>query len=156
MTSERTPIDDALARLRESTDVPPVDAGREQALLTAFDAYWVRPRPTARRWVWVWPAAAASVVGAIVLNQLAVNNTPRLGPPVQDAAIAGTDFVPWPGAHALPPFESGELRRVDLPLSALPALGLLAPPSAGSIVQAELVIGQDGLARAVRLVQQQE
>jgi hypothetical protein len=66
---------------------------------------------------------------------------------------APTDFVPWPGAAARPPFESGELVRIDLPASVLPSLGLWSPAAPDAVVQADVVIGQDGYARAVRLAQ---
>ena len=69
-----------------------------------------------------------------------------------------TDFVPWPGAIALPPLESGAFVRIDLPASVLPSLGVQPPPHPG-VVQADILVGQDGFARAIRLVpinQQQE
>lgn len=66
---------------------------------------------------------------------------------------ASSDFVPWPGAAARPPFESGELVRIDLPASVLHSLGLWSPAAPDAVVQADVVIGQDGYARAVRLAQ---
>ena len=68
-------------------------------------------------------------------------------------AAAAADFVLWPGAAAWPPFESGELVRVTLPLDALPALGVAPPAAADAVVQADVLVGQDGFARAIRLVQ---
>ena len=65
---------------------------------------------------------------------------------------AEAEFVPWPGATALPQFESGQLVRTELPASVLPLLGI--EPASGvtsEIVMADVLIGQDGLARAVRL-----
>jgi hypothetical protein len=148
-----THIDQALATIRETTAVPPVDPGRERALMNAFDAHHARPRRPARRATWVWTAAAASLALAIGLGRLGVSDAPQVETPDVSVDLAG--FVPWPGAFALPPLESGELRRVDLPRAALPALGLTAPASAAAVVPADVVIGQDGLARAVRLVRQQ-
>jgi len=61
--------------------------------------------------------------------------------------------VPWPGAAALPAFESGQLVRTELPASVLPLLGLEAPDTPPDArVAADVIYGQDGLARAVRLV----
>jgi hypothetical protein len=71
---------------------------------------------------------------------------------VLDASFETTSFVAWPGAAAGPPLESGSVIRVWLPVSILPALGLWPPPSAGSEVPADVLVGQDGFARAVRLV----
>jgi len=80
---------------------------------------------------------------------------PRVPAPaddVLDASFETTSFVAWPGAAAGPPLESGSVIRVSLPVSILPALGLWPPPSAGSEVPADVLVGQDGFARAVRLV----
>jgi hypothetical protein len=65
-----------------------------------------------------------------------------------------SDFIVVPGAASLPPLESGTLLRLDLPISVLPSLGVTPPATAHSTVKADLVIGQDGLTRAVRLVNQ--
>lgn len=67
--------------------------------------------------------------------------------------VRPSEFVPWPGAGTLPSFESGELVRLDLPVSVLPSLGLAPPASRDAAVQADVIVGQDGFARAVRLVQ---
>jgi hypothetical protein len=69
-----------------------------------------------------------------------------------EASFETASFVAWPGAMAGPPLESGSVTRVTLPVSILPALGLWPPPSAGSEVPAEVLVGQDGFARAVRLL----
>jgi hypothetical protein len=63
-----------------------------------------------------------------------------------------TEFIVVPGAANLPPMESGTLVRIDLPVSMLPSLGVTPPAGGGATVRADLVIGQDGLTRAVRLV----
>jgi hypothetical protein len=67
------------------------------------------------------------------------------------APLATTEFVVWPGAAELPRFESGHLMRMELPVSALPALGLAPPASRAVVVQADVLVGQDGFPRAVRL-----
>jgi hypothetical protein len=153
--SEETGIVDALARLRESVEVPPIDPARESALLAAFDAHRARPR---RSLFPVWTAAAALILVTVSLNWLVVRKTPSanvVNVVNADPAIDLAGFVAWPGASAWPPFESGSLIRVELPVSMLPTLGLSAPSSATGLVPADIVVGQDGLARAVRLVQQQ-
>ena len=79
-------------------------------------------------------------------------------PQTPRAATADTTFVMWPGASDLPRFESGQLMRVELPASVAASLGLrpqrvLNDAGAGSFVQTDVLVGQDGYARAVRLVQ---
>jgi hypothetical protein len=154
MTDDRNErrISDALSSLREGIEVPPVDPEREQALLAAFDADWSQPRLGSGRWVWRATAAALIAI-AVGLNWIVLTQPPRSGEETADAVADSAGFVPWPGSDAWPPFESGELIRVDLPVSALPALGLWPPSSAAGVVQADIVVGQDGFARAVRLVQ---
>ena len=62
------------------------------------------------------------------------------------------EFVLVPGAAALPPMESGSLVRMDIPVSMLPSLGLTPPAAPVAAVRADVIVGQDGLKRAVRLV----
>jgi hypothetical protein len=139
-------------KLLNDIDVPPVDPAREAALLAAFDEYHARRRQRFR--FPAWAAAAALVVITVSLNWLVVTRPAPAEPRAADASFDLTGFVAWPGASAWPPLESGSLMRVDLPVSLLPTLGLSAPSSAG-FVAADIVVGQDGFARAVRLVQQQ-
>ena len=70
--------------------------------------------------------------------------------------IHRADFVAWPGAAALPAMESGELVRTELPASVLPLLGIAPrhPVTPATTVTADVVVGQDGLVRAVRLVEE--
>ena len=132
-------------------EVPPIDPEREQALLAAFDAHWAQPRPRSQRWSLGTAAAlAAAIIG---LNWLVVSNRPAVDPTPEETAFDMTGFVPWPGAEAWPRFESGSLVRIDLPVAALAALGLPLPSSTATVVQADIVVGQDGFARAVRVVQ---
>lgn len=139
-------------KINRHVDVPPVDPAREAALLAAFDAFHARRRQRFR--FPAWAAAAALVVITVSLNWLVVARPAPAPPRPTDAPPDLSGFVAWPGASAWPPLESGSLIRVDLPVSLLPTLGLSAPSSAG-VVAADIVVGQDGFARAVRLVQQQ-
>lgn len=67
------------------------------------------------------------------------------------------EFTPLPGASALPAFESGSVVRVELPVAALPAYGLsIVPDPTRPSVEADVIVGQDGQARAIRLVPLQE
>jgi hypothetical protein len=92
-------------------------------------------------------AAVILVAAALVGAWRDLNRAQRPAPPPR-----APEFVLWPGAAALPPFESGELVRTELPVSALPVLGIEAPANpAASRVKADLLVGQDGLVRAVRL-----
>jgi hypothetical protein len=62
-------------------------------------------------------------------------------------------FVALPGAAGLPDFESGQIIRMEIPLTSLPTYGIdILPDAQGSPVKADLLVGQDGQARAIRLV----
>ena len=132
-------------------EVPPIDPERENALLAAFDAHWAQPRLRSARWSLGTAAALAVAIGG--LNWMVASNRPAVEPASTEAALDMTGFVPWPGAEAWPRFESGSLVRIDLPVAALAALGLPLPSSTVTVVQADVVVGQDGFARAVRVVQ---
>jgi hypothetical protein len=68
-----------------------------------------------------------------------------------DAVMSG--FQPVPGAIGLPDLESGSIVRVELPMTALAAYGVdIVPDPARAEVQADLLVGQDGHARAIRVV----
>lgn len=70
-------------------------------------------------------------------------------PPV----VQPTGFVPVPSAVGLPAFESGHIVRMTVPVTALPSYGVdISPAPSGEPVEADVLVGQDGLARAIRLV----
>jgi hypothetical protein len=157
----------ALKRLAADVVVPPADPQREAALLAAFDRA-KQVRLSYGRAAYGWMAALATAAALLVMVGIGPGRVGRRDLPsepdgrthasvtgsrgVSPGPIVPNDFVPWPGARDLPPFESGELVRVDLPVSMLPTLGMVPPSTRGAAVKADVIVGQDGLARAVRLV----
>jgi hypothetical protein len=66
-----------------------------------------------------------------------------------------SDFVPLTYVAQSAAVESGQVVRVSIPRSTLISLGLpMNIDRAGDVVKADLVVGDDGVARAIRLVQQ--
>jgi hypothetical protein len=64
-----------------------------------------------------------------------------------------TDFMPLTYGAALSPNEGGQLVRVELPRSALASFGLpMNADVTGGRVKADVLLGHDGLARAIRFV----
>jgi hypothetical protein len=64
-----------------------------------------------------------------------------------------TDFFPLGGASALTAIEGGHVVRVEVPRAALASFGLpLNAESTAGRVKADVVIGDDGIARAIRFV----
>ncbi len=67
--------------------------------------------------------------------------------------VRPSGFVELPWSAGLPPFESGEIVRMEVPVATLPTYGIdISAGSASGPVEADVLIGQDGFARAIRLV----
>jgi len=98
----------------------------------------------ARQAVVIPPATAAT-------SSAAVKTAVRARRPAMRAQEVVTDFFPL--MDPAPPFERGQLLRVQLPASAMQMVGLpvredrLAEP-----VQADVLVGEEGLPRAIRFV----
>ncbi len=118
--------------------------GVEAAVLAEM-ARVLRPAPINRAWL---PLAAALVVASISGAWVA-----RSLPPSRSAQLHPSGFVAVPGAGGLPPMESGAIVRVALQISALPSYGIqLVPDMSTDSVEADLLVAQDGVTRAIRLV----
>ncbi len=64
-----------------------------------------------------------------------------------------TDFVPVAAGAGSAPLDGGQLVRVQVPRAALASLGLpVDADRAGGTVKADVLLGHDGTARAIRLV----
>jgi hypothetical protein len=171
--TEHEHIDDpdlalALRRLADTTDVPPIDPRREAALMAAFDAARHVPQRPRRLAYWGMAglATAATLLIAVGLAPVRAgrHGTPPGGNPALHKPLSSStrgaplepqppsEFVTVPGAAALPPMESGELVRIEVPVALLPSLGIVPPASPVIRVKADLIVAQDGLPRAVRLV----
>lgn len=86
---------------------------------------------------------------------VAVNDggTERPMAAVETAAVEDSDFVPVPYGEALSADDPGLVVRVSLSRSALGSLGYpVDEMNGGDVVEADLLVGEDGLPRAVRLV----
>jgi hypothetical protein len=58
-----------------------------------------------------------------------------------------------PTAAGLPELESGRVVRVELPMAMLPAYGIdVGPDDAARVVEADVLVGQDGQPRGIRFV----
>jgi len=138
----------ALRRLAVEQPESRVNEIRLGRLLAAFDAHAAAPQPPASRVKLVVELSlAASVLIVAGLSVGWKGDVPAAGTSGKSAATrpappmnADSAFVVLPGADALPRFEHGEVIRVEI-------------PSPEGSIQADVLVGQDGLARAVRFVQ---
>jgi hypothetical protein len=126
------------------------DARRSQVSLDAG-------RTARGRWEWALAGTAVIAVVAAVLSQMP-RQAPALttavpGPPV----VIETEFFPL--AYSNVPVTNGHLVRLEVPSSSLAAFGLdpadAVSPRPGAVL-ADVVVGEDGLARAVRFVRPSE
>ena len=136
----------AAAGLRSS------DSARAR-LLAEFDARHA-PAPSSR---WVWGAIAATAVVAVALTFLR-QPVPTPKAPSQAATevaaeevLADNDFVPVPYAPPLAQGEMVEVVRMDLSPAALARMGFVTQAGYTGDVTTDLVVGEDGLPRAVRV-----
>jgi hypothetical protein len=151
-------ISAGLRALADGADAIP-SPGLEANLQQAFASHHARSATGARKSsVWLQVAAAAIVVAGALVAWRASNVSPPPPEPSPEARTPGgfvvaDGFVPLPVAVGLPDFESGEIVRVEIPVTSLPSYGIeIVPDARRSPVQADLLVGQDGHARAIRLV----
>ena len=148
----------SVARNSQAVEAPP---DLEARLMSAF-----RLRQAARASFWqrhrAWMSAAASV---LVLGFALVRVTPRPaaedGRPAMAAAKMNwdevdeiaSDFFPLQGDVDLPDYEGRGLVRVLVPRTTLLAFGLpMNHERAFEPLQAEVLIGEDGAAKAIRFL----
>jgi hypothetical protein len=114
--------------------------------------------------LWIHPApqkAAPSVAGithspSVVTAATAPIFQPavRIRKPAARPSLTAMSFYPLPDTEALPPLENATVVRVQLPMSSLRLIGFpINEDRAGERIEADVLLGQDGLARGVRFVQ---
>jgi hypothetical protein len=124
----------------------------EQALRRQFREQHKGKQPDRASWRW-WGVAVAAAT--IVLALLVLRPTP---PPPQSAEVASreitTDYIPIGYGAPLSPNEFAQIVRVSVPRSDMARFGLPIRLDAGpERVTADVVLGEDGVARAIRFVQ---
>ena len=107
------------------------------------------------------PRRGTRAPGARVNFQSAnFNNNRARRPPATDAvadanapAEIATDFFPLMNGGQLTPGDAGHVIRVEVPRTALASFGLpVNADRAGGRVKADVLMGEDGMARAIRFV----
>jgi hypothetical protein len=125
----------------------------EQQLVAEFQRRAVRRR----RRAWLTAASAGTIAAAVAIllwMKPATTKPVAVSQETPVLAEAAADFYPLPEADALPPVESALVVRVQLPMSSLRLIGLtINEERATERIEADVLLGQDGLARGVRLVE---
>jgi hypothetical protein len=129
----------------------------EAAALAEFDAEFDRERRRKRRSSIL--ALAAGAIAASIIAILILEYRPFVRRPTHVIYVSGEvreseqPFVPIPYLAPPAPYERIEVVRMELPVAALIAAGLsVRTADPGARVEADVLVGQDGRARAVRLV----
>jgi hypothetical protein len=144
----------------------------ETALLAAFRTQSRSVARVAARGFWIpaltWAAAAAVLItAALFLLQPRRPMPVRHSAPsvVETASFETTDtdattdsdgFIPLPNAEKLDPNDDVNVVRVEVPRSAMMAVGLeVAVDRVSELVEADVKLGPDGMARAIRFVDEE-
>jgi hypothetical protein len=140
------PEAELLTRLRAlaAADGPRVPSpGVRARVMRAWDERQdASPQPR-RRSLRVWLPLAASLTIVVGVMIGSIYEGPASGGRTSVGVGHGdleTALLPLPDASVLPRFDHGELIRVEI-------------PSPAGAIQAEVLVGQDGLARAIRVIQ---
>ncbi len=134
---------EALAALARETAGALPSLAVERNLVAAFRAQKQRRRLP-------YLAMAASILLLLASTWLVRSSQPVA---VEPAEVA-TEFIAVPGADVAGPMDEPILVRVTLPRTAMVSFGLPMNTERGTeFVKADVVLGNDGLARAIRFVQ---
>lgn len=113
------------------------------------------------RWTIGGSGAIAAAIAVVLWMQPSANkNSPLIAQAdatqtiSQEADPDQEEFYPLPDSEALPPVEYATVVRVQMQMSSLRLIGFpINEDRAAERIQADVLLGQDGLARGVRLVQ---
>lgn len=167
-----------LATLREEWRRVEAPERVEESVVAAFRSQAAFGRVRALRHSWMplfaWASAAAFLVALALMlvkphQPPAANHATRPGgvelaaiQPANSALDTGAEeddasadgFIPLPNAQRIEPSESVNVVRVEVPRSAMLAVGLpVSADRVSELVEADVMLGSDGLARAVRFVE---
>jgi len=119
----------------------------EAAVVAAFRGRRAAP---VRHWWPSWALAAAAVVLMIGAAWIVFRGG---APAPAPAAAPVAEFIPLVPDVALRPGESAQMVRVSMPRTALQSFGLPVDENrAFETVRADIIVGQDMVARAIRIV----
>ncbi len=146
-------LDDAMRKLAAELAECEAPQGVETAVLAEFEL--ARKRRRARQWT-AGIGALAAASAAVWLAQIHLAQSrpvEKLAPPAVAEVEPEQPFIPIPYVLPPAPYERVEVVRMQLPVAALIAAGLpMQVSDPGAQAEADVLVGQDGRPRAVRLV----
>ncbi len=155
---------DRLGQMARSSESLQPSAALESRLIEAFRNQAGQRSPSVRRYWLPWAvAAAALIVLSFTLIRVHQPQKASLPRPSQtevasvqvDSGASDSDFVPLPYAESdAVESDDADLVRVEVPRSALVALGVPVPVETGtSRVEAVVALGPDGMLQGIRVLQ---
>jgi hypothetical protein len=141
-----------LAASAEAAQAPPRVEAALRAAFRGQPAKKVARPPWRREWVAI--AASLVVLFAAAAALLRHTSEPELSQPAASQELT-TEFIPLVYGSDPLPAENELIVRVKLPRIALVSFGLpVSEDRAGEPVKADILVGDDGVARAIRFVTQ--
>ncbi len=152
----------AIAAGSRRMEAPPAVEAR---LVAAFREYsGIHPVPTRGRWIpavtWAAAFAAMLALGIFLIHQREPEAARAPAPVTRGVERASLEtipdfdgYIPLPNSEAALANEDMDVVHVEVPRSAMLAVGLeVSADRAGEMVQADVMLGSDGVARAVRFL----
>ncbi len=163
LLEEQRRLADGLRALRQEWRREEAPARLQSRLTSAVRSHnGLTARPRSRRWapLVTWAAATAAIILLAMFLLRGRQPQPaqhRVPSRLQYAALqipdANTGFVPLPDAPEIDPNEDVNLVLMELPRARMAALGFsVSEERTSDFVEAEVLLGADGLARAVRFL----
>jgi hypothetical protein len=126
----------------------------------------IHRRPAVQSWVWALGAAAALLLAVFIGHEAGKRSNKAVSPAIRihgesilyeaslDAsALSSDDFIAVPYTPPLAPGEMVRVLHADLYPEALASMGVEVDPSWAGNLPADVVVGEDGLPRAVRITE---
>jgi hypothetical protein len=135
---------DLTNKMRQLAAALPREANPEIAQRLAIAFHARQPRRSA---IWLYAAAAVLLLSVTLLTK---DKPPTPASDIYNAA----DFIALPYSQSGVPLESAVVIRVQMRPAELSSMGVAVPATASTAkFNADILVGQDGVARAVRLIQ---
>ena len=144
-------VEESLRALRESLRAKRAPGRVEHRLVAAFRERQRNQRQS-RRWHWLAAAAAVALILVAVLVLRPDAEAPGQLSPLVAQEVA-TDYIPVVFGPPLEADEFSQVIRISVPRSEMARYGLPVDGGPAARVKADVVLGEDGIARAIRFVQ---